>query len=347
MIFVKTPASFYALRFLLGIAEAGFFPGMILYLTYWFPAKERAKAVAGFMTAVALSGLVGGPLGGILLKMHGFAGLKGWQWLFLAEGVPSILLGIATFFYLDDRPERARWLSEEKREWLLARLREEEAARERNHGISLGSVFAHPRALLLSAIYFLAIVGLYGLGLWGPLILKERSAWDSVTVSFLWAIPSLIAAVGMVIIGTHSDRTQERRWHVAGSAFLAALGFGFSVVFRSPVPTLLSLSLASLGIMSLLGPFWSLSTGFLSGIAAAGGIAMINSIGNLGGFVGPTLMGALKGSTSDFGTGLLALAGFLAAAGGLALLVPMEMVTDDPSPPAPSPARGEGNPAGN
>jgi ACS family tartrate transporter-like MFS transporter len=333
MLFVKTPTSFYALRFALGMAEAGFFPGMILYLTYWFPARQRARTIARFMTATTLAGVIGGPMSAALLQLNGVAGLKGWQWLFLAEGIPSFLLGFVVLFYLTDRPEHAKWLTEKEKTWLIDTLRREETQRSERHGLSLRQVFVHRRALLFSLIYFLIVVGSYGMGMWGPLILKSRTAWSDGTISNLWAIPSLIAAVGMMLIGLHSDHTDERRGHVAGSAILAALGLALSATLRAPVLLLLSLSLANLGIAGTLGPFWSMPTAFLSGAAAAGGIAMINSIGNLGGFLGPFLMGELKSRTSGFTVGLFILAAFLLAAGLLALAVPR-----DPSPeevPAP------------
>jgi ACS family tartrate transporter-like MFS transporter len=326
MMFVKTPTSFYTLRFLLGVAEAGFFPGMILYLTYWFPARERARTVARFMTATTLSGLIGGPLSGYLLRLHGLYGLKGWQWLFLVEGLPSIVLGFVVFFYLTDRPEHAHWLTEEERDCLLVKLKNEEAYRQSLHSLTLWRTFGHGRVILLSFIYLFIVIGSYGMGLWGPLILQSRSTWSSETISYLWAIPSLVAAIGMVIIGTHSDHTYERRWHVAGSALLGALGLSLSAMLKTPVPTLLALCLANMGIAGTLGPFWSLPTGFLSGAAAAGGIAMINSIGNLGGFLGPYLMGALKTRTEGFTVGLFVLSASLLGAACLVLTVAQDKI---------------------
>jgi ACS family tartrate transporter-like MFS transporter len=261
--------------------------------------------------------------------MDGAGGLKGWQWLFLVEGIPSFLLGFVVLFYLTDRPEHAKWLTAEERDCLLSRIKKEEAHRERTHGVTLLKAFSHPRVILLAGVYFLIVVGSYGMGLWGPLILKSRSVWTDSQISYLWAIPSLLAAITMVIVGTHSDHTYERRWHLAGSAAMAAVGLSLSAALKSPVPTLLALSLASMGIASTLGPFWSMPTGFLSGAAAAGGIAFINSVGNLGGFAGPYLMGALKGSTSGFTTGLFVLAASLLCAGCLVFAVRQDPHPDD------------------
>jgi ACS family tartrate transporter-like MFS transporter len=321
MMFVKSPVSFYTMRFLLGVAEAGFFPGMILYLSYWFPATVRARAVSRFMTAVPLASVLGGPLSGALLKLNGVAGLHGWQWLFLAEGLPSVVLGLVTLLYLTDRPGQATWLLPAEREWLTERLQREQAHRDKHFHFTLWQAFAQPRILLLCAIYFTITFCGYGLNFWIPLILKSRSGWSDMMISTVGMTPSLVGAIGMLIAGAHSDRTGERRCHLACAAGVAALGFVLSGWAHSPGLTLVAFSLAALGQLSMLGPFWALSTSTMSGVAAAGAIAYINSVGNLGGFVGPYLMGAFKGSTGTFAAGLYTLAGALLLGGLLSLVV--------------------------
>jgi MFS transporter, ACS family, tartrate transporter len=321
MMFVKSPVSFYTLRFLLGVAEAGFFPGMILYLSYWFPATVRARAVSRFMTAVPLASVLGGPLSGALLKLNGVAGLKGWQWLFLAEGMPSVVLGLVTLLYLTDRPGQATWLLPAEREWLTERLRREQAHRDKHFHFTLWQAFAQPRILLLCAIYFTITFCGYGFNFWLPLILKSRSGWSDMMISTVGMTPSLVGAIGMLIAGAHSDRTGERRCYLACAAGVAALGFVVSGWAHSPGLTLAAFSLAALGQLSMLGPFWALSTSTMSGVAAAGAIAFINSVGNLGGFVGPYLMGSFKGSTGSFAAGLYTLAGALLLGGLLSLVV--------------------------
>jgi ACS family tartrate transporter-like MFS transporter len=321
MMFVKSPVSFYAMRFLLGAAEAGFFPGMILYLSYWFPATERARAISRFMSAIPLSTVLGGPLSGALLKLNGVAGLKGWQWIFLVEGVPSVLLGVVTLFYLTNRPEQARWLLPTEREWLTERLRREQEERERHFHFTLGQAFVQPRILILCALGFAIVLCNYGLSLWAPLILKSRSGWSDTMISTIGMAPSLAAGIVMLIVGAHSDRTGERRWHLACAAAVGAAGLVASVWARSPILTLVTFSVALAGICSAFGPFWALSTSVMSSVAAAGAIAFINSVSGLGGFVGPMLIGSLRGSTGADGAGLYTLASGLLLGGVLALLV--------------------------
>jgi ACS family tartrate transporter-like MFS transporter len=330
MMFVRSPNGFYAMRFLLGVAEAGFFPGMILYLTYWFPAGERAKAVSRFMTAIPLAGVLGGLISGAVLKeLSGVAGLKGWQWIFVAEGVPSVLLGLVTLFYLTDRPAVAEWLSPEERSWLTERIRREQEHRDRHHTFTLAQAFARPVILLLCGVYFTNALCNYGANLWMPLILKSRAAgWSDQAISAATAVPAFIAAIAMVLNGTHSDRSGERRWHLAGAFWAGAVGLGVAAQAQSPVLTLAAFSLTALGITSCLGPFWALSTSVMSGAAAAGAIAYVNSVGNLGGILGPYLIGGLKSSTGDFALGLYTLAGVMLAGGVLSLLVRHDPAVD-------------------
>jgi MFS transporter, ACS family, tartrate transporter len=330
MLFVRSPGGFYTLRFLLGVAEAGFAPGIIFYLTQWYPAAERAKAVSRFLTAIPLSGVLGGPLSGALLTLNGVAGLKGWQWVFLAEGLPSVLLGLVTLVYLTDRPAVAEWLSLEERRWLTERIQREQEQRDRHHAFTLAQAFARPSVLLLCVVYFTSALGYIGMLSWAPLILKSRSSWSAPAISGVMAIPGVLAALGMVAAATHSDRHGERRRHLAGAYWMAALGLVASALVHSPVLTLAAFAAVSLGLMSALGPFWALATSQMSSAAAAGAIAFINSFGALGGFVGPALMGALKESTGSYTVGLCMLAGSVLVAGLLALRVRHDPALDRP-----------------
>jgi MFS transporter, ACS family, tartrate transporter len=305
--FIQGPRSFYLVRFLLGLAEAGFFPGMILYLTYWFPARHRARTVALFMTATAVSGVISGPVSGTLLTMHGTGGLSGWQWLFILEGLPAIVLGIAVLFYMTDRPEKAKWLSEEERVWLIDRLHAEQTTKAQSGIARFIHALGSGRIWLLCLIYLCIVIGLYGVGLWMPLIIKEVSGLSDFMVGIVSVFPYLLAAAGMTFIGMSSDRTGERRLHTAGSIALAAAGMVLTAYTRNPVLELVSLSLVAIGIWGTLGPFWALATSFLSGTAASGGIALINSVGNLGGFFGPYIVGVIKDLTGVFKYGLIVL----------------------------------------
>ncbi len=316
MMFVAGPKSFYALRFLLGLAEAGFFPGMILYLTYWFPRKYLARNVALFMTATALAGVIGGPVSGALLEMHGLWGFSGWQWLFLLEGLPAVLLGIAVFFYLPDRPEKAAWLPTEEREWLREQLVKEEKDKAGEHRQGLLQAVRGGRVWVLCLVYFTLVVAMYGIAFWMPLILKSLSRLSNFMIGAISTFPYLVAAVVMVIIGISSDRTGERRLHMAASLIMAAIGFLLSIFTDSLIGSVLCLAIAAAGIWSALGPFWAFAGSFLSGTAAAGGFALINSIGNLGGFTGPYLMGFLRDSTGSYSAGMLFL-GCTILAGGI------------------------------
>jgi ACS family tartrate transporter-like MFS transporter len=320
MALVQNEPTFYLLRFLLGVAEAGFFPGIILYLTYWFPAEERAKTVALFMTAVAISGVVGGPISGLLLSMHGFAGLDGWHWLFLLEGLPAVVLGVVVWFYLPDGPRHARWLAPAEQEWLEGRLAQERAQLGPHAGHTLREAMSSGRVWLLCLVYFALVVGNYGLGFWLPQIIEGFGKLTDFQIGLISAVPYLVSAVGMVLIARHSDQTGERRWHVAGALGASALGFVIaSQSAGAPVLALAALSLAAMGIMGSWGPFWSLPPAFLSGTAAASGIALINAVGNLGGFFGPSIVGYIRNATQSFEGGLLALAAVVLLGGGLVL----------------------------
>jgi ACS family tartrate transporter-like MFS transporter len=319
MILVRGPRSFYALRFLLGAAEAGFFPGVILYLKNWFPARARARTVARFMTAAPLSGVVGGPLSGALLGLHLTAVLAGWQWMFLLEGIPAVLLGGMALAYLVDRPEEARWLSDEERGWLIETLRHErsEVAEDPRVFAALGS----GRVWMLATVYFGLNTVSYGVSLWLPTLIRSLSGVSNFTVGVLSAIPYVTAAIAMVAVGLHSDRSGERRWHTAIPAFAGAVALTVAAYSTSVGPAILAISVAVLGVFSMTGPFWAMPTGLLSGTAAAAGIAFINSVGNLGGFVGPYVIGLVRTSTGQFKGGLLLVGSALAASGAIALMV--------------------------
>ena len=293
--FARDLWTFYALRILLGIAEAGFFPGIILYLSDWFPDRQRAKMTAFFMLAIGLSNVLGNPVSGwIMDHFDGVNGWHGWQWLFLLEGLPTSLVGIAVLFYLQDSPREARWLSEDERNWLVAHLAEEDRQRQAQHGPDRWQAMLQPRVWLLIAIYFTVAVGSNAGGAYFPTLIKEQYQQASnVQIGFLTALPHLCAIVVMLLVGISSDRSGERRWHLAGSALLAAVGWSLVAWGPSPVVAMFGLCLAQAGMMSMLPVFWTLPGVFLSGVAAAGGIALINSVANIGGFFGASILGHL------------------------------------------------------
>jgi ACS family tartrate transporter-like MFS transporter len=312
MMFVVGQWSFFAMRVLLGIAEAGFFPGMVLYLTYWVPATDRAKTGALFMTAAPVAVLIGAPLSEALLALDGVLGLAGWQWLFLVEGFPAVVLGVIAFWFLTDRPEQAGWLPAAERTWLSETMARERAVRESHHEGSHLKAVVNSRVMLLCFIYFLNTVVSYGIFLWLPRILRDASGYRGWRLSLATALPFVVALVGMVLIGRHSDRTGERKRHLAACALTGAVGLVLAASFPSSLPLLVfSFALSQLGQRSIQGVFWAVPPIFLGGTAAAAGIALINSIGNLGGFVGPTVMGWLRGATGTYSAGLLVLAAVL------------------------------------
>ncbi len=306
--FITGETSFYVARVLLGLAEAGFFPGMILYLTYWIPRSDRARAGALFMTAAPIAMIVGAPVSAALLALDGWLGLRGWQWLFLIEGLPAVVLGIATLFVLTDRPEQAEWLAPEERAWLSGVMNRERAERAlHQHGSELRGLMSG-RVWLLSFAYFLNALVTYGVYLWLPRILRDASGFSGFTLSAITAVPFVAALVAMVLVGRHSDRTGERKWHVVACAATAAVGLVLAAWFQASVPLLvLSFTLSQIGQRSVMSVFWAIPPIFLGGTAAAAGIAMINAIGNLGGAVGPTVMGWLRESTGAYTGGLLVL----------------------------------------
>jgi ACS family tartrate transporter-like MFS transporter len=320
MAFVQGPNSFYALRFLLGAAEAGFFPGIILYLSYWFPARQRAAVTAIFMAAAPLSTVLGSPVSGALLEMHGLYGLSGWQWMFIIEAAPAIILGVVVLFYMTDRPEKAKWLKDDERDWLVAAMNAEAAQKAATASHSIWRGLADLRVLALALVYFGTSAGLYTLGIWAPQIIKEFGL-SSLHVGFLNALPGIVAVVAMVLWARHSDRTGERTWHVVGACMLASLGLVLAGFAGTVLAVLLTLTLVNVGISAAKPPLWSMPTMFLSGSAAAAGIATINSIGNLGGFVGPAMIGWIKDLTGSFQGGLFFVAGLLVFSAVLTLVL--------------------------
>lgn len=315
---VTSATAFYALRFLLGIAEAGFFPGIVLYLTQWYPAPRRARIMALFMTAIAISGVIGGPVSGwILSEMAGKNGWAGWQWLYLLEGIPAVLLGVATYFYLDDSIEGARWLPDDEKAVLRAQLRADPAGEEH---VSVMATLRDSRVVLLAALYFCSILGLYGLAFWLPQLIRTLGVAEPWRVGMLSAIPYGVATVAMVLAGQSSDRRGERRWHLVGSALIGALGLVGAAWFRTePVAGMIAFSVAAAGILSLPPLFWTIPTTLLRGVSAAAGIAAINSVGNLSGFVSPYMIGAITDATGEATIGLYVLAASLVASAGLSI----------------------------
>lgn len=316
--FVQGPTGFYILRFLLGVAEAGFFPGMILYLSYWFPASHRAAATSVFMAAAPLSTALGSPLSGALMEVHGLFGLKGWQVMFLAEAVPAILLGIAVLFVMTSKPENAKWLSNEERLWLVGSLRREQQDGVRHRSILKGMMDG--RVLVLALIYFGTSAGLYVLGIWSPQIIA-RFGLTPLQIGGLNAAPGIAAVVAMILWSRHSDATSERTWHVVIACLLAAAGLFWCGAAASLAGVVVALTLVNIGVSASKPPLWAMPGKFLDGAGAAAGIATINALGNLGGFVGPAMIGLSKSWTGSFMPGLYFTAGLLLLSAFLTLLL--------------------------
>jgi D-galactonate transporter len=319
--FVWNEATFYGIRILLGIAEAGFFPGIIYFLTLWFPSVYRARIIGWFMFAIPISTVLGAPISGLVLNLAGVAGLHGWQWLFLLEGVPSLAMAVAVWFYLTDRPAEARWLDPEERQWLTARLDAERRRRESFVRLDVLQSLRNPKVLALGLVYLGVVAPNYGITFFLPQIIKGFGGLSNFEVGLVNAIPYAVGAIGMVLWGYHSDRTQERKWHAAISAALIAVGFLAAAAVDHPIAEIAAISVAAFGIFSVLPVFWTLPTAFLSGSAAAAGIAAINSIGNLGGYFGPQVFGILKDATGNDVGGLIFLAACAVAAFGIILAV--------------------------
>ncbi|GAB3578486.1 MFS transporter [Amycolatopsis endophytica] len=308
--FVPNPTTLVIMRFLLGVAEAGFFPGIILYLTYWFPAAQRAKAVALFMAAVPVSSAIGSTVSSLLIANgHGVFGLSGWRFMFLVEGIPAILLAFATWFYLTDRPEQAKWLTDDERRWLTTEMDNERRATEAEHHWPLRKALTHPRILGLAFVYFAIAYGLYALGFFLPTIIAGFGAefgtkLSTVQAGLVTAIPYVIAAVVMVFWARHGDRTGERKWHVALPMVVGGVAIPIALYLGNPYAAMVAVTICAVGVCAALPTFWALPPTFLSGAAAAGGIALINSLGNISGFAAPYVTGWLRDLTGTQRTGL-------------------------------------------
>ena len=324
--FVWNDTSFYTLRFLLGAAEAGFLPGAIFYLSRWFPASMRGRIVGTFMAAVPFAGILGAPLSGAILGMNGLAGLAGWKWLFLIEGIPAALLGFAVLRYLPDGPADARWLSPAERDAIATRLKAEP---EPDHH-TVWPALKDPQVWALTLPYFGIVVTLYGVNFWLPQIVKPMGFSDFQT-GLMVALPYVAAAPAMILWGRHSDRTQSRAGHFALAAFATAAGFALAALVPGNVAVFVGLAIATVGAHATFGPFWSIPPQFLRGAAAAAGIALINSVGNLGGFIGPTLIGLVKGSTGGY-TAAMAVFAVVALLAGLVMIAIGRGITRRPAP---------------
>lgn len=321
MAFTRGPISFYVLRFLLGLAEAGFFPGIILYLSYWFPSHHRSAVTAMFMAAAPMAGLIGSPVSGALMGLNGLMGLHGWQWLFLVEGIPALVLGLVTFRFLTDRPADAAWLTAEERNWLTQAILAEQAAIKDPRSHSAWRALMDWKVLALSLAYFGTSAGLYTIGFWAPLIVKGLG-FSVFKIGFLVAIPNLIAVVGMVLWSRNSDRTGERYWHAAIACVIAAVGMAMAArAGSSAILAITGLSLTAFGVSAAKPPLWSLPTMFFGGTAAAASIGLINSLGTLGGFVGPYMIGANSGGGEHFSRGLYLVGGTLVVSAVTILLM--------------------------
>ena len=336
MMFVRTAPTFYLLRFLLGAAEAGFFPGVVYYLSHWYPEGQRARAIAAFMTAVPVSGVIGGPLSGALLTLNGLFGLAGWQWLFLMEGLPAILLGLIVLLYLTDRPETADWLSSAEKDWLVSTLA---AERTSSHGalpIGIFAALTNPTIWHLGIIFLCAAIGFYGYSFWAPLVVKSLTETSDLGVGVLLGAISSVTIVCMMLNSAHSDRTDERPLHVAVPLLISGAGFLGCAVLREPMLALCFLALIPIGHCAAYGPFWSMPSRFLSGAPAAAGIALVVTIANVGGLIGPTIVGALKDRFGTHGPAFMLLGGCAIVGAWLAMRLRSTEVLKPPFPQAAS-----------
>ena len=320
MIFIRGPISFYTMRFLLGAAEAGFFPGIILYMKRWFPANARARAVAWFMTANPLAGVVGSPISGALLGLRG-GGLSGWQWMFLIEGLPAIILGAMVFWTLADTPKEALWLKGEERTWLLEKLAEEYQADASVSLRTIWKVLFSGRIWMLSLVYFGVSTTMYGVTLWLPSVIRAFSGLSYFLTGAVAVLPFIVTVFAMVLVGMRSDRKGERRWHTAIPAFAAAMGLIAAGYGKSTLVVVAGIGLGLAGAEAMVGPFWAMATSRMAGLSAAAGIAVINSLANLGGYFGPDIIGKFRTANGGFRGGLLAIAATVALSGATALIV--------------------------
>ena len=317
--FIWNERSFDVLRFLLGLTEAGVLPGMALYVTFWFPSRYRARAVGGYIIAGAFAAVLGGPVSGALITyFNGVGGLHGWQWMFVVEGAPTVLLGLFTLYYLPNSPAQAKWLSPEEKQWLASELDGERAALESAGRYSLFDSIRDPRVWMLSILFGCALVGIYGMLMWLPLIIKSMGSLSTLEIGFLSAVPPLLGVIGTIAVSASSDRTGDRKWHLAAVYVIGAIGMLGSALVHSPVGAYVFLCLAGLGMNSGNSLFWSLNASFMTGAAAAVSIAVVNTIAQFGGLIGPWLIGSVKSSTGSFSIALMVVAGFLVLAAVIA-----------------------------
>jgi MFS transporter, ACS family, tartrate transporter len=322
--FVRTPLELYGARFLLGAAEAGFFPGVIVYLSHWFVAEDRGKAVARFMSAIPIGFIVGAPLAGVILRLDWF-GLSGWRWLFLLEGLPAIVLGIVTFFVLPDWPADARWLPRQERDWITNRLADERRAKPDAEHLTIWQALRHPPVLILTVGLFFTYTGGYAFWLWFPQMLQRMTGWSAQQIGWVGAIPFVGGLIGMLVLGWNSDRTRERRWHFALPQLTAAAAL--TAWFFVPHSNLLLIAMFTLlgfGTVAYLPSFWALPSAFLTSSAAAAAVGFINCVASIGGFVGPKIIGELSQRTGSFGSGFVFMIACWTIAAVLVLLCPRE-----------------------
>ncbi len=318
--FVHTAHQFYAIRFLLGASEAGFFPGIVVYLSHWFRYEDRAKAMAMFMAAQSISNIIGSPVSGLLLGIN-WLGLAGWRWLFILEGIPAVLFGIVTIFYLTDWPHQAGWLSQDEKQWISGELEREKKAKETVRSYRVRDALRQPEVALLALALFFMAGAVYGFNFWLPTILKKLSGHSNLFVTSVAALPYCIGLIATLLVGWSSDRTRERRWHAALSMIVASVGLGLSVVSHRTDLAVLMFCLAAVGMYGYLSAFWSLPSSFLTGTAAAASIGLINSVGNLGGFAGPYAVGYISKRAHNFTAGVLCLSASALMAAVLVLLL--------------------------
>jgi ACS family tartrate transporter-like MFS transporter len=317
--FIKTSGHFYIARFALGLAEAGFFPGIIVYLGHWFRYEDRAKAVAVFMSALPISNLIGSPLSGRILGVN-WLGLPGWRWVFILEGIPAIIFGVITIFYLTDRPHEAKWLGSDEREWIASQLEQEKQVRKAAHPMGILQGFKQREVLILLCMYFMTVTGYYGFTLWMPTVLKRLSGLSDFLVTVIAILPYLCGLLAMLICGWNSDRTGERRWHTAIPPIVAGLGLLLGIAAGDNTALVVAMfCIVAIGAHAYLPSFWAIPTAYLTESAAAAAIGLINSFGNLGGFLGPFLVGYVRTATGSFAGGLAFLSGSLITAGLLAI----------------------------
>ena len=321
--FVQSVAQFYVVRFLLGVAEAGFFPGIVLYLTYWFRQQERAHAIALFMTALPVASILGAPLSGVILDHAHWLSVSSWRWLLILEGLPAIGCAVLTYFLLPDRPADARFLTPEEKEWITTELKREELQKLQSHHISAVQALTNRRVWQLGLTALAWDFGLYWMSFWMPQVLKSLSSlYSNTVVGFLVVIPQLVGLVGMVVVSRSSDRSLERRFHTAIPAIIGGTALLLLTMTHSPTASIVLLSLMAAGIYSFIAPFFTLPSDFLSGISAASGIALINSVANIGAFIGPFTVGAITGRTKSFSGGMAFAGASLLLSATLALLLP-------------------------